>query len=744
MATELEKRNAAAYFTWLIDWYRRQHVLPAVGVGLVLGGEVVLSLARGVRKHGTNTPVQPTDRFQMGSITKPMTGMLMARLVHKGVIGWGQTIQQTWPDLFDAIGAQSPYKAHYSVRNVVDLMTHTSGMHYKPEGESAELYAAIHPLPTENQMAKRKLYTQLAIMDEPLDPSPYSGGCIVCAGIAQQKTGKTWEELIRSEVFAPLGITHIAIGPMSKPDSVTDIWQHRIEDGTVQAVYISSSHLGQVEWTHGPAGAVGLSMPDCGKWVAAMLTEPTTFMSSKVWGEYFGVPDTAPGMTRGGWSGDGTSVGHDGNNNWNHASLGLNRTKKVGTFAATNIDTPQCHQVIGDLRAELEAAADVWPAMGYLHEAVPPTRVKTSADSVWDNTGMYAPALMSDTWWRTRWAASSTTPTISVTLDQPRMLKGIVLCEAYGPRVQRFELEITPDTGATPQGMSWTSLSSRTARTGLVVRTLFASPVKAKSFKLRITAASDAPTLSRLLVLDYAQAAVSDFDIDAGGRLWVVQQNTGRVLTSVDTVSKAAIVLAIDTGGVAGAVRKSGAARYVIGTDAKVWKDAGSGWTALADPSTVTRIAVDASTNVVWSIDANRRIRRHDGTSWAEFTPAGGEGKDLAVHAGTPYVVGMDDAIWRGGAGGWQPVTGASPKMKRIAIDESSGTLWTVGIDGRIRSLAPGKTAWVEHPGGGLAKAITVYGGKPYVIGTNDAIWRSAGTAGWSMLTVLHDHPPPA
>jgi hypothetical protein len=43
-----------------------------------------------------------------------------------------------------------------------------------------------------------------------------------------------------------------------------------------------------------------------------------------------------------------------------------------------------------------------------------------------------------------------------------------------------------------------------------------------------------------------------------------------------------------------------------------------------------------------------------------------------------------------------------------------------------------------------LAKAIAVHGGLPYVIGTNDAIWKSIGTAGWAMLTVLHDKPPPA
>jgi len=300
MVTELEKRNAAAHFNWLIDWYRGQQVLPAMGGGIVIGGDVVLATARGVRKHGTNTAVQPSDRFQLGSITKPMTGMLMARLVDQGVLTWNQTISQTWPDLFN--GSSGTWKAHYASRNIVDLMTHTSGMRYAPTAEASlqgdAIYAAIHPMPIEGQIAKRRMYTQLAVLDKPLDKDEYSGGCIVCAGMAQQKTGQTWETLIQTQVFQPLGITSVAIGPMSQLDSVTDIWQHRVESGGVVSHAIPPSHMKQTEWTHGPAGAVGLSMPDFGKWIAALLNQPSSFMSQTTWQQYLGLPAAGYSVTR--------------------------------------------------------------------------------------------------------------------------------------------------------------------------------------------------------------------------------------------------------------------------------------------------------------------------------------------------------------------------------------------------------------------------------------------------------------
>ncbi|MGY4831589.1 serine hydrolase domain-containing protein [Sphaerotilaceae bacterium SBD11-9] len=753
MATDIEKRNAAVYFSWLIDWYRSQHLMPAVGCGLVLGNEVVLTLARGVRRHGHSSPVQLSDRFQLGSITKPITGMLIARLVHTGALSWSRTIGQTWPDLFDGLDLSEAQKAHYGSRTIVDLMTHSSGLDYAPATETDAAYAALHATPSVSQIPKRRLYTRLAVRDEPFhgwsaaNGAPqfkYGGGCIVAAGMAQQALNKTWEMLVVTEGFQPLGISSVAIGPMSQLNSVTDIWQHQIQSGSVVSYAIDPGHAGQTQWTHGPAGAVGLSMPDCGKWVVALLNEPTSYMSKARWQEYLSLPAAGYGTTRGGWGGDGNYLSHSGSNTWNYAYVAFDRTRKIGAFAATNICADATNAIVHDLHAELEAAALAWPAMGWLHQAVPPTLVSCSATSTWDNTGNYAAALMSDTWWRTRWASASSTPAINVSLDQPRMLKGVLLCEAYGPRVQTFELDLKASVSATETTLAWSALSPRTQREGLVLRTLFQQPTLAKSFRLRITGAGGAPTLSRLLVLEYAWTTATDFDIDSAGKLWVVLAGGGRVLTTSAALTAGSIVLSQDTAGVASAVRRWSSTTWVIGTDHKVWKSSASGWTQLADASTVSRIAVDASNNVVWSIDANRRIRRHNGSAWVEFAPAGGEGKDLAVHAGTPYVVGMDDFIYRGGPGGWQLLAGSSPKMKRIAVDEASGALWAIALDGRIHSRQPNQSGWTEHPGGGTAKAIAVHGGTPYVLGMNDAIWKSAGAAGWSMLTVLHDKPPPA
>jgi CubicO group peptidase (beta-lactamase class C family) len=625
MATELERRNAAVYFNWLIDWYRGQQIMPAVGCGLVIGSEVVLATARGVRKHGTHSPVQPNDRFQMGSVTKPMTGMLIARLVDKGVLSWNQTIGQTWPDLFDGLNIKDGQKAHYGSRTIVDLMTHSSGMDYAPATESDAQYTAIHATPSALQIPKRKLYARLAVTDEPFhgwyaaNGTPlfkYGGGCIVAAGMAQQALNKTWEMLIVTDGFQPLGITSVAIGPMSLPNGITDLWQHQIQNGSVVSHAIDPDHAGPTEWTHGPAGAVGLSMRDCGKWVAALLTEPTSYMSKANWQQYLGLPGAGYGTTRGGWGGDGNYLNHNGSNGWNVAHVSFDRTRKIGAFAATNICSGPSEAIVYRLHAELEAAAAVWPAMGWLHQAVPPTLVSCSASSTWDNTGDYAAQLMSDTWWRTRWASAVNTPTISVSLDQPRWLKGLVLCEAYGPRVLSFGLDVKATASATAQTMNWTTLSPRTTRQGLVLRTLFAQPVPAKSFALRVLSASDAPTLSRLLVLEYAWTAAADFDIDSTGKLWVVLAGSGRVLAASGALTAPTIVLGSDTGGVASSVRKWGSTAWVVGTDHKVWKSSATGWTPLADTSTVSRIAVDTSNNAVWSIDANRRIRRHNGSAW--------------------------------------------------------------------------------------------------------------------------------
>lgn len=750
MSETLRKRNAGKYLDWLIDWLRQNRApLPALGGGLVLRGNVVCTGIRGVRRHGGPTPVQPTDRFQLGSITKPMTGFLIARLRRQGLISWNRTVGETWPAMIDALPGRIPpdnesWVAHYRDASIVDLMTHTSGFDYAPSTETDAKFAVAGSTPHLQLAAKRRIYIELALLDQPYHgwssmkgapPQKYGGGCIIAAAMAESVLAKPWEQLIVEQVFAPLGVTNVALAAASSESSVTDLWQHRIDGGTVESsAWPDKRHI---SYTHGPAGAVSLSMADLGKWAAALLASTDSgYMTKAVLDEYFGLPGSDYNCTRGGWFGDGTYLSHSGDNGWNYALMTVHRGKRVAAFAATNMRSDVSPGAVGDLVAELEALADAWEGLEHLHEAAKAAEVSVTADSVADSSGNYHPPLMNDTWFRTRWMSATTTPTITATLTSARWLKGAVICQSLEPRINQFEIEVTSgDAAATPTLIAGAALEAVTTRDRLIIRVLFAEPMKAKKLVLRVKSASGAPSVSRLLLLQYDVTAATDFDIASDGRLWLLDADR-RVLTTTMALSAKALVMDTEPGGTARSVRKAAGKPWLIGDDGKLYRGETNGWFPVTGSPSLLRIAVDAQDDDVWVIDGSSVIRRYHGGAWIQ-PPGGGMGKDICIRNGKAWVVGMDDAPYRSVTTGWVRLTGPSPVLKRIAVDDASGTLWALSADGRIHSRATNEPSWTEHPGGGIAREIAVHAGVPYVIGTNDGIWRSAGPAGWKPLVVL-------
>ena len=80
--------SPAAYLNSKLDDIRTTHGVPALAAVLVRdGGDTVIGLAVGQRKSDlaatlSANVVQQSDRFCIGSVSKPFTGYLMARLVH--------------------------------------------------------------------------------------------------------------------------------------------------------------------------------------------------------------------------------------------------------------------------------------------------------------------------------------------------------------------------------------------------------------------------------------------------------------------------------------------------------------------------------------------------------------------------------------------------------------------------------------------------------------------------------------
>jgi hypothetical protein len=240
---------------------------------------------------------------------------------------------------------------------------------------------------------------------------------------------------------------------------------------------------------------------------------------------------------------------------------------------------------------------------------------------------------------------------------------------------------------------------------------------------------SDAP------VVNLRWANVRHFAIDSQGHLWVLRDDDGRILTTNDRLPAYGVLLDVNPNGSGKEIALIGQKPYVIGADDRLWEARPGGWFRVSGSPLLKRIAVDASTGMLWGLRSTGApfVLNPATNVW---TDAGGTAKDICAANGVPYIIGMDDRIYRGGGpAGWVPLPGEG-RAKRLAIDPATNTLWVIGMNDGIWSDFGGGN-WGEHPGKGRARDVMIFSGTPYVVGVDRGVWVSVGENGWQRLNAV-------
>lgn len=352
----------------------------------------------------------------------------------------------------------------------------------------------------------------------------------------------------------------------------------------------------------------------------------------------------------------------------------------------------------------------------------------------------YHPTLLADAHFRIKWQSADLTLTLTATLATEAWVKGLALCQLGQAAVLDFVVFVYHSGSALPHVFSGPNLDAITVREGLVLKVLFDEPMRTKRVQLDVRSATAPPRASRLMVMTWTPARARALEVAGDGKLWICNLDGG-VLTTVQGLDEEVISLGIDTSGGGHSVRKGLTKPWVIGANDMLWRGEPNGWVQVAGSPTLARIAVDVGDESVWTVAAtDGRVRRLHGGRWSDVL---GEHRalDLCVHNGRAWMVEKESrAVFAHRGGGWTRLSGSSPFLNRVAVDEVGGTLWALAIDGRIFHRAAGTENWTEHAGGKV-KEITVHRGTPYVIGMDDGLWKSVGANGWVPLPVLMSRP---
>ncbi len=178
-------------------------IVPGLALAIVRGDEVVYARGFGVKeKGGTACPVTPETVFRIGSVTKPMTGTMILRLVEAGILDLDAPITDAVPWL--TVGEPN-VAAQITLRM---LLSHTAGLptllHYTPSPgvNTLEDYARI-------------VIPRLKLVVPPGTAYAYSNPGINLAGyIAEAVTQTPYGDLMREWVFEPLAMRHTTFDPL--------------------------------------------------------------------------------------------------------------------------------------------------------------------------------------------------------------------------------------------------------------------------------------------------------------------------------------------------------------------------------------------------------------------------------------------------------------------------------------------------------------------------------------------------
>lgn len=329
-----------------LEAIRAETGAPALGVAIVGPDGLIWSAATGQRRVGAPEPVTTRELWHLGSNTKAMTAVLFARMVEQGRLAWGATLSDLFPDLeLDPAFADMPFEA---------LLQHRAGL--SDQALMPEWMRGAW-LPGDVRTLRRTLAERALTRPPAGEPGVFAYGnanYIVAGAALERLTGQSWEELMRTELFGPLGMTRAGFGaPLGD-----NAWGHRADGQPRNPALPGADNPAAL----GPAGTAHADLEDYGRFLRLFLTEGGGFLTPDSVRRLVTPPEGATYAL--GWGARpgpdwarGPILSHDGSNTmWLARAVVVPGRQRAFVVVANQFEPGRAaaDRVIAALRADLE------------------------------------------------------------------------------------------------------------------------------------------------------------------------------------------------------------------------------------------------------------------------------------------------------------------------------------------------------------------------------------------------------
>ena len=229
-------------------------------ITIALEGKIIYQKTTGYRDFASRTPLKKTDLFELASVSKQFTSMVIMLLQEKGQLQFDDPVEQ-YLDI--------PYK-NITIRH---LLTHTSGL---PD------YQAI----MDQHWDKSKVANNddiLAYLRRYAPPTRFVAGSqyeysntgyVLLASIAEKASGRDFTEICRTDIFQPLGMKDTDLRTPAERSAIPHFARGHIADSS-QTIFLPADSFPSSNYTiwlghrEGP-GRISSTTNDLLKWDAAL------------------------------------------------------------------------------------------------------------------------------------------------------------------------------------------------------------------------------------------------------------------------------------------------------------------------------------------------------------------------------------------------------------------------------------------------------------------------------------------
>lgn len=205
----------------LLEAIRKEHDLPGLAAAATRGDRLVAEGMAGVRRIGKDDRIAIDDRFAIGSVTKLLTGLAIARLIDAGKLSFDTKLAEALP--------KAKMAEAYRDVTVAQLLNFTGGI--QPYTMINRASTPVLFDTTGTPAERRNRFVEHVLNEVPVakpgTKSHYSNaGYVILGQIAAARHGGEFEEAMKQYAFVPLGMSRAGFGHPCTKDRPNEPWLH--------------------------------------------------------------------------------------------------------------------------------------------------------------------------------------------------------------------------------------------------------------------------------------------------------------------------------------------------------------------------------------------------------------------------------------------------------------------------------------------------------------------------------------